>query len=212
MEEPMRRTLLPAVPVLLLALAGCGGNSDAVTGHPADPAPTTTTPPVKLQDRSLPCGSTIARPVRVSGPDESMQLTVASLRREGSTLRTTYKITSSDRKEMLSLPIVDVPPTALLLKHGVIAGRQKPAADKGPDGSPAIGYPVGKRPYTKTLTLDSLCPGTTWSDVNKHPGDYQVVVVMSVQPDGPPSDKQPADGVHKLPLLEATRDIATKSQ
>ncbi|MFF4571988.1 hypothetical protein [Streptomyces sp. NPDC001410] len=208
----MRRTLLPAVPVLLLALAGCGGNSDAVTGDQAHPAPTTTSPPLKQQDRSLPCDSTVERPVVVSGPDEPLQLTVTSLRRQGSTLRTTYKITSGDRKEMLSLPIGEIPPTALLLKHGVIVGRQKPPADKGPDGSPAIGYPVGKRPYTKTLALDSLCRGTTWSDVDKHPGDYQVVVVMSVQPDGPPSDKEPADGVHKLPLLEATRDISTKSQ
>ncbi|MFF4043890.1 hypothetical protein [Streptomyces sp. NPDC001816] len=208
----MRRALLPAVPVLLLALAGCGGNSDAVTGHPAHPAPTTTTPPLKQQDRSLPCDSTIAPPVRVSGPDESLQLTVTSLRRQGSALRTTYKISSHDRTEALGLPIADVPPTALLLKHGVIAGRQKPAADTGPVNTSSLMYPVGKRPYVKTLALDSLCPGTTWSDVDKHPGDYQVVVVMSVQPDGPPSDKQPADGVHKLPLLEATRDISTKSQ
>ncbi|UXY27743.1 hypothetical protein [Streptomyces sp. HUAS TT20] len=208
----MRGALLPAVPVLLLALAGCGGNADAVTRHPADPAPTTTTPPVKLQDRSLPCGSTIAPPVRVSGPDESMQLTVASLRRQGATLRTTYKITSSDRTEALLLPIVDVPPTALLLKHGVIAGRQKPAADTGPVNASALLYPVGKRPYVKPLTLDSLCPGTTWSDVDKHPGDYQVVVVMSVQSQGEPSDATPTDGVHPLPLLEATRDISTKNQ
>lgn len=208
----MRRTLLPAVPVLLLALAGCGGNSDAVTGDQAHPAPTTTSPPLKQQDRSLPCDSTVERPVVVSGPDEPLQLTVTSLRRQGSTLRTTYKITSGDRKEMLSLPIGEIPPTALLLKHGVIVGRQKPAADTGPDGSPAVGYPIGKRPYTRTLALDSLCPGTTWSEVDKHPGDYQVVVVMSVQPQGPPSDKQPADGVHKLPLLEATRDISTKSR
>ncbi|MFJ9869253.1 hypothetical protein [Streptomyces sp. NPDC101165] len=208
----MRRTLLPAVPVLLLALAGCGGNSDAATGDPAHPAPTTTSPPVKLQDRSLPCGSTIAAPVRVSGPDESLQLTVTSLRRQGSTLRTTYKISSHDRTEALLLPIVDVPPTALLLKHGVIVGRQKPAADTGPVNGAALAYPVGKRPYTKTLTVDRLCGGTTWSDVDKHPGDYQIVIVMSVQPDGPPSDKQPADGVHKLPLLEATRDISAKSR
>ncbi|MEU6093003.1 hypothetical protein ABZ865_40870 [Streptomyces sp. NPDC047085] len=206
----MRRALLPAVPVLLLALAGCGGSSDAVTGRPTHPAPTTTTPPLKQQDRSLPCGSTIAPPVRVSGPDESLPLTITSLRRQGSTLRTTYKITSRDRTAALSLPIADVPPTALLLKHGVIVGRQKPAADTGPVKMSALLYPVGRRPYVKTLTLDSLCPGTTWSDVDKHPGDYQLVVVMSVQPDGPPSDKQPADGVHRLPLLEATRGLSTK--
>ncbi|MFF8429870.1 hypothetical protein ACF07Y_32920 [Streptomyces sp. NPDC016566] len=209
----MRRTLLPAVPVLLLALAGCGGNSDAVNGAPAHPdATTTTSPPLKFQDRSLPCGGTVAPPVRVSGRDKSLQLTVTSLRRRDSTLRTTYKITAHDRSQALSLPISEVPPTALLLKHGVIAGRQKPVAHTGPVPLSALLYPVGKRPYVKTLTLDSLCPGTTWSDVDKKPGDYQVVVVMSVQPDGPPSDKQPADGVHKLPLLEATRDISTKSR
>ncbi|MGW0882825.1 hypothetical protein [Streptomyces sp. NPDC002671] len=208
----MRRTLLPAVPVLLLALAGCGGNSDAVNGDPAHPAPTTTSPPLKLQDRSLPCGSTIEPPVVVSGPGESLRLTVTSLRRQGSTLRTTYKITSHDRTEALSLPIVDVPPTALLLKHGVIAGRQKPVAHTGPVRLSALLYPVGRRPYTKTLTVDSLCRGTTWSDVDKHPSDYQVVVVMSVQSQGPPSDATPAGGVHQLPLLEATRDISTKSQ
>ncbi|MGW7386985.1 hypothetical protein [Streptomyces sp. NPDC054794] len=211
----MRRALLPAVPALLLALAlaGCGTHSDAVTGDQAHPAPTTTTsPPLKFQDRSLRCGGTIEPPVVVSGHDGSLQLTVTSLRRQGSTLRTTYKITSQDRAEALNLPIVDVPPTALLIKHGVIAGRQKPAADTGPDGSPALLYPVGWRPYTKTLPIDSLCPGTTWSDVDKHPGDYQVVVVMSVQSQGEPSDATPTDGVHPLPLLEATRDISTKSQ
>ncbi|TVL93784.1 hypothetical protein [Streptomyces sp. SAJ15] len=208
----MRRSLLPAVPVLLLALAGCGADSDAATGDPAHPAPTTTSPPLKLQDRSLPCGGTIERPVVVSGPDESLQLTVTSLRRQGSTLRTTYKITARDRTQALSLPIADVPPTALLIKRGVIVGRQKPDADTGPDGGPAILYPVGQRPYTRTLTVDSLCPGTTWSDVDKHPGDYQVVVVMSIQPQGEPSDSPTSDGRRPLPLLEATRDISTKSQ
>ncbi|MEU9123899.1 hypothetical protein AB0C96_29225 [Streptomyces sp. NPDC048506] len=208
----MRRPLLPAVPALLLALAGCGSQADAVTADPAHPAPTTTSPSLRQQDRSLPCRGTIEPPVRVSRPDESLQLTVTSLRRQGSTLRTTYRITSRDRTEALSLPIVDVPPTALLIKHGVIAGRQKPAADTGPHGGPALLYPVGRRPYTKTLAIDGLCPGTTWADVDKHPGDYQVVVVMSVQPQGPPSDKQPADGVHRLPLLEATRDISTKGR
>ena len=208
----MRRALLPAVPVLLLALAGCGGNSDAATGAPAHPAPTTTSPPVKFQDRSLPCGSSIAPPVRVSGPDESLQLTVTSLRRQGSTLRTAYKISSHNRTAALGLPIGEVPPTALLLKHGVIVGRQKPAADTGPVNTSMLMYPVGRRPYVKTLTVDRLCPGTTWSDVDKKPGDYQVVVVMSVQPDGPPSDKRPADGVHPLPLLEATRDFSAKGR
>ncbi|MFF7970859.1 hypothetical protein [Streptomyces sp. NPDC007905] len=209
----MRRVLLPAVPVLLLALAGCGADSGAVTGDRAHPAPTTTTsPPLKFQDRSLPCGGTIEPPVVVSGPDESLQLTVTSLRRQGSTLRTTYRITSQDRTEALSLPIIDVPPTALLIKHGVVVGRQKPAADTGPDGGPALLYPVGRRPYTKTLPLDSLCPGTTWSDVDQHPGDYQVVVVMSVQPQGEPSDSRPTDGVEPRPLLEATHDLSTKSR
>ncbi|MGW3151970.1 MULTISPECIES: hypothetical protein [Streptomyces] len=209
----MRRAPLPAVPVLLLALAGCGGNSDAVTGDQVHPAPTTTTsPPLKQQDRSLPCDSTVERPVVVSGPDEPLQLTVTSLRRQGSTLRTTYKITTRERTQALSLPIGQVPPTALLLKHGVIAGRQKPVAHTGPARLSALLYPVGQRPYTKTLPIDSLCPGTTWSDVDKHPGDYQVVVVMSVQSQGEPSDATPADGVHPLPLLEATRDISTKSR
>ncbi|MFF0001650.1 hypothetical protein [Streptomyces avermitilis] len=208
----MRRTLLPAVPALLLALAACGNQSDTVNADPAHPAPTTTSPSLKEQDRSLPCGSTVERPVVVSGPDEPLQLTVTSLRRQDSTLRTAYSITSSDRKEMLSLPIGEVPPTPLLLKHGVIVGRQKTAADKGPDGRGALGYPVGRRPYTGTLAIDSLCPGTTWSDVDKNPGAYQVVVVMSVQPQGEPSDSQPTDGVDLLPLLEATRDISTKSQ
>ncbi|MFJ9814229.1 hypothetical protein ACIRU3_02965 [Streptomyces sp. NPDC101151] len=209
----MRRLLLPAVPVLLLALAGCGADSDAVNGDPAHPAATTTTsPPLKFQDRSLPCGGTIEPPVRVSGRDESLQLTVPSLRRQGSTLRTTYKITSHDRTEALSLPIIDVPPTALLLKHGVIVGRQKAAADTGPKGGAALLYPVGRRPYTKTLTVDSLCSGTTWSGVDKHPGDYQVVVVMSVQSQGEPSEAKPTDDVRPEPLLEATRDLSTQSR
>src|SRR4051812_22952543 len=108
----MRRTLLPAVPALLLALAACGGQSGAVTADPPHPAPTTTSPSLKEQDRSLPCGGTIEPPVVVSGHDESLQLTVTSLRRQGSTLRTTYRITSQDRTEALSLPIIDVPPTA----------------------------------------------------------------------------------------------------
>ncbi|BDM74637.1 hypothetical protein HEK616_81240 (plasmid) [Streptomyces nigrescens] len=208
----MRRTLLPAVPVLLLVLAGCGSRSDAVTVDPAHPDSTTTSPSLREQDRSLPCGRTVDRPVVVSGPDEPLQLTVTSLRRQGSGLRTAYRITSGDRKEMLSLPIGEVPPTARLLKHGVVVGRQKPAADKGPDGSPAIGYPVGRRPYTGTLAIDSLCDGTTWSDVDRHPGDYQVAVVMSVQPHGEPSDSRPAGGVLPLPLLEATRDLSAKGR
>ncbi|MFF4952758.1 hypothetical protein [Streptomyces chattanoogensis] len=208
----MRRTLLPAVPALLLALAGCGSQSDPVTAVPAHPAPTTTSPSLKQQDRSLPCGGTVERPVVVSGPGEPLRLTVTSLQNQGSSLRTAYRITSGDRKEMLSLPIGEVPPTARLLRHGVIVGRQKPAADTGPDGRAAIGYPVGRRPYTGTLAIDSLCPGTTWADVDKNPGDYQVVVVMSVQPQGPPSDNEPADGVHRLPLLEAGRGLSTKSR
>ncbi|MFD8545532.1 hypothetical protein [Streptomyces sp. NPDC059649] len=207
----MRRTLLPAVPALLLVLAGCGGQSHAVTAAPAHPAPTTTSPSLREQDRSLPCGSTVERPVVVSGPDEPLQLTITSLRRQGSSLRTAYRITSGDRKEMLSLPIGQIPPTALLLKHGVIVGRQKPVAHKGPDGSPAIGYPVGRRPYTGTLAINGLCPGTTWSDVDQHPGNYQVRVVMSYQPQKAPSDSRPANGVALLPLLEATRDISPKS-
>ncbi|MBL1081655.1 hypothetical protein JK359_06625 [Streptomyces actinomycinicus] len=203
----MRRLLLPAVPVLLLALTGCGADSGTLAGGPVHSAPTTTSPPLKFQDRSLPCGGTVEPPVVLSGPDESLRLTVTSLRRQGSTLRTSYRITSRDRTEALSLPINDVPPTALLIKHGVIVGREKPAADTGPVNTSALLYPVGRRPYTKTLTVDRLCPGTTWSDVDEHPGDYQVVVVMSVQSPGKPSDGRPEDGVHPRPLLEATRDI-----
>ncbi|WP_333772288.1 hypothetical protein [Streptomyces sp. IBSBF 3136] len=174
-----------------------------MNADPAHPAPTTTSPSLKEQDRSLPCGSTVERPVVVSGPDEPLQLKVTSLRREGSELQTGYSITSDDRKQMLSLPIGEVPPTALLLKQGVIVGRHKPAAEKDPDGRGALGYPVGRRPYTGTLPIDGLCPGTTWSDVDKHPGDYQVVVVMSVQPQGEPSNSEPTDGVDPLPLLPA---------
>ncbi|GAB7029590.1 hypothetical protein AB0G35_25750 [Streptomyces sp. NPDC021749] len=208
----MRRTPLLAAPALLLALAGCVSRSAAVTAAPPHPAPTTTSPSPREQDRSLPCGSTVERPVAVSGPDDPLHLTVTSLRRQGSGLRTAYRITSGDRKEMLSLPIGEVPPTARLLKHGVIVGRQKPAADQGPDGRPATGYPVGRRPYQGTLAIDALCPGTTWSDVDRHPGDYRVVVVMSDQPHGAPSDSRPADGVHLLPLQEATRDVSTKDR
>ncbi|WP_333777022.1 hypothetical protein [Streptomyces sp. IBSBF 3136] len=47
---------------------------------------------------------------------------------------------------------------------------------------------------------------------SKHPGDYQVVVVMRVQPQGEPSNSEPTDGVDPLPLLEVTRDISTKSE
>ena len=42
--------------------------------------------------------------------------------------------------------------------------------------------------------------------MDSRPADYQVVVVMSVQPQGPPSGKTP--GVHLLPLLEAAGDLA----
>lgn len=112
---------------------------------------------------------------------------------------------------MLSLPIGEVPPTALLLKHGVIAGRQKPAAGNGTvDGRPATGYAVGRHPYTKTLTIDALCPGTTWSDVDTNPSAYQTVVVMSVQSQGHTSTPTPGR-IHPLPLLEATRDISAKN-
>ncbi|MGW2636963.1 hypothetical protein [Streptomyces sp. NPDC001348] len=204
----MRRALLPAVPVLLLALAACGTPSDTGSAAPTHRAPTTT-PPQKNQDRSLSCGGTVERPV-VSGPDDRLQLTVRSARRQGASLLATYSITSADRAQMLSLPIGEVPPTALLLKHGVITGRQKPAVGNGTvDGRPATGYAVGRHPYTKTLAIDALCPGTTWSDVDNDPGDYRTVVVMSVQSHGRPST--PASGsVHPLPLLEAMREIPVK--
>jgi len=58
---------------------------------------------------------------------------------------------------------------------------------------------------TEPRSLPRRCTGTTWADVDSRPADYQVVVVMSVQPQGPPSGKTP--GVHLLPLLEATGDL-----
>ncbi|MFF7235860.1 hypothetical protein [Streptomyces collinus] len=204
----MRRTRLTALPVLLIALAGCGGQSASTSADRPHPAPTTTSPPLKEQDRSLPCGGSVERPVVVSGPEEPLRLGVTSLRRQGTTLRTGYRITADDPGRMLSLPIGDVPPTARILRHGVVVGRERPVAHNDPDGRGARGYPVGRRPYRGTLAIDSLCPGTTWTDLDRHPGDYQVVVVMSVQPQGAPSTGRPANGVDPLPLLEATRDLA----
>ncbi|MDT3398417.1 hypothetical protein RKE29_17475 [Streptomyces sp. B1866] len=204
----MRRAPRHALPVLLLALlaaAACDTGQDHATPHGT---PRTTSAPVRLQDRSLPCGGRVEQPVAVSGPRDRLYLAVEELGRGPGTLTAPYRITSADPHRMLGLPIGDIPPTALLLRHGVIVGRAEPDRRAGTvNGANSVGYPVGRRPYTGTSRIGGLCAGTTWADVARRPGDYQVAVVMSVQPDGPPPAGRP--GVRPVPLVEATRGLAS---
>ncbi|MGW1890583.1 hypothetical protein ACWCP6_10025 [Streptomyces sp. NPDC002004] len=195
MKESLVKKALLLAPALLL-LAACGSDTGAVkNSRPADPA--STAPPIERQQRSLACGTTIAPPLAPSGDKDPVRLALTSATARTATgIAVSYRITGSEPTTMLSLPIGEVPPTALLLKGDAIVATQTPA-QPSIDGSPALGYPVGKKPYVKTLRVDLPCRGTTFKDVTEHPDRYRVIVVMSVQNAGMPKDT-------RTPLVDAS--------
>ncbi|MBV2152501.1 hypothetical protein [Kitasatospora sp. SUK 42] len=180
----MKKVLYGVSTVLLLA--GCGS-----AGSP----PGRDSAPIERQKRSLACGTSVAPPVAQSTDSDPVHLvvTAATVDEQGVTL--SYRITASDPKTMLTVPIGEVPPTGLLLRDGRIVATTKPAGtpsatDGTPtvNGLPAIGFPVGQRPYEQTLLIDTACPGTTFKDVIADPARYRATVIMSAQNLGMPKD------------------------
>ncbi|MFI9723782.1 hypothetical protein ACIHFE_29680 [Streptomyces sp. NPDC052396] len=188
----MKKALI-ATPLLIL-LTACGSSAGTAKSSTTTD-PTRTLPPIERQRRTLACGATIAPPLAQSRDSDSVKIAIISAKLSPAAgIAVSYRITGRDPKTMLSLPIGEVPPTAILLKGGIIVATQPPATP-GIDGGPALGYPVGQKPYEKTLTVDLPCQGTTFKDVKEHPEQYRAVVVMSVQNAGMPKDT-------KTPLVE----------
>ncbi|MFF3110090.1 hypothetical protein ACFVSN_12930 [Kitasatospora sp. NPDC057904] len=140
-----------------------------------------------------------------------MYLTLPRAELDDTGIAVTYRITAKDPAEMLTLPFIGVPPTALLLKDGKIVATQTPHLKDGkivatqtphrgdgPTATVALGYRVGEEPYEEHLTIDRACPGTSFKDVATDPGRYRVVTVMSVQGAGMPEDMKTA------PLVQAS--------
>ncbi|MER8182003.1 hypothetical protein [Kitasatospora sp. NPDC094015] len=193
----MKKALFLA-PLLVLA-AACGSTATSATGSksPGAADPTTTSPPIERQQRTLACGTTIAPPLMESLDSDPVRFTLTAAVARESGVTVSYRITAAAPETMLSLPIGEIPPTALLLKDGTIVATGTPVKPSV-EPAPAIGYPVGKQPYEKDLTVDRACEGTAFKDVSTHPDRYRAVVVMSVQNAGIPKDT-------KNPLVQASR-------
>ncbi|MEV4611309.1 hypothetical protein AB0K43_01720 [Kitasatospora sp. NPDC049258] len=188
------------VPLLVLT-AACGSTTTTATGSksPGAAEPTTTSPPIERQQRTLACGTTIAPPLMESVDGDPVRFTLTSAAVRESGVAVSYRITATAPETMLSLPIGEVPPTALVLKDGRIVATETPGKPSV-EPAPALGFPVGKQPYEKDLTVDRACEGTTFKDVLAHPDRYRAVVVMSVQNAGMPKDA-------KNPLVQASRAL-----
>ncbi|MEV8534722.1 hypothetical protein [Streptomyces sp. NPDC051211] len=157
----------------LIALTGCAASSTA-SGEP-DTGPTTQMP-APTQHRDLTCGKAIDPPL--SDRKDPLSLTITGVEVQQDQAVASWSITSSDPNQILTVPIGPTPPTAVLMRGGSIVGTKKPT-DAEPRSGAALGYPVGSKPYTGTLKIDHLCPGTSWADVAARPNLYTVFVITS---------------------------------
>ncbi|MFD7906076.1 hypothetical protein ACFV4G_28000 [Kitasatospora sp. NPDC059747] len=180
-------------PLLILA-AYCASSAPVATLDGSVP----TAPPDERRQRTLACGTTIAPPRAESLAGDHVYLTLPRAELDDTGIAVTYRITAKDPAEMLTLPFIGVPPTALLVKDGKIVATQTPHRGDGPTATVALGYRVGEEPYEEHLTIDRACPGTSFKDVATDPGRYRVVTVMSVQGAGMPEDMK------TVPLVQAS--------
>ncbi|MFJ9906197.1 hypothetical protein ACIRVK_25450 [Streptomyces sp. NPDC101152] len=185
-----------------VGLAGCG-TKDARPTVVAPVALWPTSPPQVVQQRAYGCGTTVAPPARPSAPGDQVRLSVTGTRVPGDRVTAGYEISSPHAGTVLTYPVSPTPPTILLTRAGRVVGRQTPPASGTVDGRPAEGRPIGRHPFVSSLSVDRLCPGTTWPQVRSHPSLYRVEIVMSRQPISNPLTSTPAPYLAD-PLTTAT--------
>jgi len=171
----------------LLLASGCASHHPS---NSATPHPTATGTWTHIdQNRKLACGDVIDGPVILSSTKDEVQLGITNLTHESERITVTYAVTSTHGPETLGVPIEPTPPTALLLREGRIAGVQS-IPSSHPSFGVGKGFRLDEKPYAGTLTIDRVCPGTTWEGVRQHPIGYQVEVLMSRQPSSGPQNGQ----------------------
>jgi hypothetical protein len=185
-----------------VGLAGCG-TKEAGPTVVAPVALYPTSAPQVVQRRAYACGTTVAPPARSSAPGDPVRLSITGTRIPGDRVTAAYEISSPHTGTFLTYPVSPTPPTILLTRAGRVVGRQKPPASPTVDGKPAEGRPIGRHPLVSSLTVDLLCPGTTWPQVRSHPSYYRVEIVMSRQPVSGPQTAPPSPYLAD-PLTTAT--------
>jgi hypothetical protein len=188
-------------------LAGCASHDTKPSAATPAPQQTTSAPQV-FQHRTYACGSGIAPPLEPSASG-AVRLAVTEARLPGDRITAIYKISSPDTKEVLTYPVSPTPPTILLMHAGRIVGRQKLSASNTVDGGPAEMRPIGRHPYVSSLTVDQLCAGTSWTEIQSHPEQYRVEILMSRQPTSGPQTAPPAAHLAD-PLTTATAQLGRR--
>jgi hypothetical protein len=122
-------------------------------------------------------------PTILSTAHDKIELSIAHIAWMSIGLNVEYKISAPRHNMGIGLPIGPTPPTALLMLDGKIVGYQKSSASIQPFPNNEA-FPLVHRPYIAQLTINQVCPGTTWAAVSKSNARYQVEVIMSQQLDG----------------------------
>lgn len=195
-----RRHLVPLILAAMSVVSGCTTEGARGTEEPnRPPGPTVGTPgPASgtpgpaggiasanqvFQNRSLTCGMGVDPPTILSTVHDKIELSIAHIAWMSIGLNVDYKISAPQHNTGIGLPIGPTPPTALLMLDGKIVGYQKSTASiqSFPNNE---AFPLVHRPYIAQLTINQVCPGTTWAAVSKSNARYQVEVIMSQQLDG----------------------------
>lgn len=199
------RLVVVSTAILLATLCGCA-SKDGAEISPGGSSATTTSQQV-FQRRSLACGTGVDAPARPSKPSDVIQLAISGTHFTDSAITVSYTITAPDRATDLTLPIGPTPVTVLLMRDGKIVGQQHPSAPDGTaDGSAALAYKVGEKPWAGELTVDQLCAGTSWGQIAANRSSYLVEVLMSEQPGGGPQTA-PAPAYLPDPLSVASATL-----
>ncbi|WP_143076803.1 hypothetical protein [Streptomyces sp. MUSC 14] len=206
-DQSVRGLLCVAVAVAAaFGLAGCASHGTKPAAA-TPPQQQTTSAPQVFQHRSYACGSGIAPPVAASTLGDPVRLAITKTEFSDNRITATFKIDSANPTEVLTYPVSPTPPTILLTEAGHVVGRQKPLKSGAVDGSPAEMRPIGRHPYTSSLTVDELCPGADWSHMRSHPDQYRVEILMSRQPTSGPQTGPPATYLAD-PLTTASAQLA----